>query len=117
MGAFEGIGLVIAGAVLTWIFEMTSDRGKNLASERSKLRDRVAELDKTNSLAIATLTSGIEHIVDGLDGIRGDMREHREVVFRRLDRNEGEIRDVKDMVSRSNFQLQAIQLRLGEGEE
>jgi hypothetical protein len=44
------------------------------------------------------------------------MREHREVVFRRLDRNEGEIKDVKDMVSQTNHKLQAIQLRLCEGE-
>lgn len=123
MGAFEGIGLVFLGAFVKWVSEMTADRrrkaeetDKTLAAEESKLRDKVADLDKTNSMAIATLTAGIQHIVDGLEGIRSDMREHREVVFRRLDRNEGEIQDVKDMVSQSNFQLQAIQLRLGGGE-
>ena len=111
------------GAFVKWVSEMTADRrrkaeetDKTLAAEESKLRDKVADLDKTNSMAIATLTAGIQHIVDGLEGIRSDMREHREVVFRRLDRNEGEIQDVKDMVSQSNFQLQAIQLRLGGGE-
>jgi hypothetical protein len=123
VGAFEGIGLVFLGAFVKWVSEMTADRrrkaeetDKTLAAEESKLRDKVADLDKTNSMAIATLTAGIQHIVDGLEGIRSDMREHREVVFRRLDRNEGEIQDVKDMVSQSNFQLQAIQLRLGGGE-
>jgi len=123
MGALEPVALLVAGAILQWIAGMVADRDKkaddidkNLATEDTKLRDKVAELDKTNSTAIATLTVGIEHIVDGLNGIRSDMREHREVVFRRLDRNEGEIKDVKDMVSQSNIQLQAIKLRLGEGD-
>ena len=121
MGAFEGIGLVIAGAVLQWITGMVADRAKkaedfdkNLATEDTKLRDKVAELDKTNSTAIATLTVGIEHIVEGLDGIRSDMREHRDVVFRRLEHNESEIKDVRSMVSRSDVRLQAIQLQLSE---
>jgi len=124
MGAFEGIGLVIAGAVLQWITGMVADRAKkaedfdkNLATEDTKLRDKVAELDKTNSTAIATLTVGIEHIVEGLDGIRSDMREHRDVVFRRLERNENEIKDVRDMVYQSDARLQAIQLKLSEGKE
>lgn len=123
MGAFEGIGLVLAGAFVKWIFEMTADRtrkaeetDKTLAAEEYKLRDKVADLDKTNSLAIATLTAGIEHVVEKLDGIRSDMREHREVVFRRLDRNEGEIQDVKNMVSQSKIQIEAIQQRLSGGE-
>ncbi len=122
MGAFEGIGLVIAGAILQWITRMLADRAKkaddidkSLAKEDTKLRDKVAELDKTNSTAIATLTVGIEHIVEGLDGIRSDMREHRDVVFRRLEHNESEIKDVRNMVSQSDLRLQAIQLQLSEG--
>jgi hypothetical protein len=122
VGAFEGIGLVIAGAVLQWITGMVADRAKkaedfdkNLATEDTKLRDKVAELDKTNSTAIAKMTVGIEHIVEGLDGIRSDMREHRDVVFRRLERNESEIKDVRNMVSQSDARLQALQLQLSEG--
>ena len=122
VGAFEGIALVFAGAIVKWVFDMSADRSrkvdetdKSLAAEEYKLRDKVAELDKTNSMAIATLTAGIQHIVDGLAGIRSDMKEHREVVFKRLDSNDGEIKEVKDMVSQSNLQLQAIQLKLGEG--
>jgi len=122
VGAFEGIGLVIAGAILQWITGMVAERAKkaddidkNLATEDTKLRDKVAELDKTNSTAIATLTVGIEHIVEGLDGIRSDMREHRDVVFRRLEHNESEIKDVRNMVSQSDLRLQAIQLQLSEG--
>jgi hypothetical protein len=122
VGAFEGIGLVIAGAILQWITGMVAERAKkaddvdkNLATEDTKLRDKVAELDKTNSTAIATLTVGIEHIVEGLDGIRSDMREHRDVVFRRLEHNESEIKDVRKMVSQSDLRLQAIQLQLSEG--
>jgi hypothetical protein len=119
VGAFEGIGLVIAGAILQWITGMVADRAKkaedidkNLATEDTKLRDKVAELDKTNSTAIATLTVGIEHIVEGLDGIRSDMRGHRDVVFRRLERNESEINDVRNIVSRSEDRFQAIQQQL-----
>jgi hypothetical protein len=121
VGAFEGIGLVIAGAILQWITGMVAERAKkaddidkNLATEDTRLRDKVAELDKTNSTAIATLTVGIEHIVEGLDGIRSDMREHRVVVFRRLEHNESEIKDVRKMVSQSDLRLQAIQLQLSE---
>lgn len=121
MGAFEGIGLVIAGAILEWIRTMVADRAKKaedidkgLATEDTKLRDKVAELDKTNSTAIATLTVGIEHIVEGLNGIRSDMRDHRDVVFRRLEHNESEIKDVRNMVSQSDLRLQAIQLQLSE---
>jgi hypothetical protein len=91
------------------------DIDKSLATEDTKLRDKVAELDKTNSTAIAKMTVGIEHIVEGLDGIRSDMREHRDVVFRRLERNENEIKDVRNMVSQSDARLQAIQLQLSEG--
>jgi hypothetical protein len=122
VGAFEGIGLVIAGAILQWITGMVAERAKkaddidkNLATEDTKLRDKVAELDKTNSTAIAKMTVGIEHIVEGLDGIRSDMREHRDVVFRRLEHNESEIKDVRKMVSQSDLRLQAIQLQLSEG--
>ena len=123
MGAFEGIGLLIAGAFLEWIRSMVADRAKkaddidkNLATEDTKLREKVAELDKTGSTAIATLTVGIEHLVSGVDGIRRDMKEHRDVVFGRLERNEGEIKEVRNMVSQSELRLQAIQLRLGGGE-
>lgn len=91
------------------------DIDKNLATEDTKLRDKVAELDKTNSTAIATLTVGIEHLVGGVDGIRRDMKEHRDVVFTRLGRNEDEIKDVRNMVSQSDLRLQAIQLQLSEG--
>jgi hypothetical protein len=123
VGAFEGIGLLIAGAFLEWIRSMVADRAKkaddidkNLATEDTKLRDKVAELDKTGSTAIATLTVGIEHLVSGVDGIRRDMKEHRDVVFGRLERNEGEIKEIRNMVSQSELRLQAIQLRLGGGE-
>ena len=92
------------------------DIDKNLATEDTKLRDKVAELDKTGSTAIATLTVGIEHLVSGVDGIRRDMKEHRDVVFGRLERNEGEIKEIRNMVSQSELRLQAIQLRLGGGE-
>lgn len=122
MGAFEGIGLVIAGAFIQWITKMLADRtrkaeetDKTLAAEDSKLRDKVADLDKTTSATIATLTAGMQHIVEGIEGMRSDMREHRDVVFGRLDRNENEIREVKDTVTKSNLQLQAIQLQLGGG--
>ena len=122
MGALEPVALLVAGAILQWITRMVADRAKkaddidkSLATEDTKLRDKVAELDKTNSTAIATLTVGIEHIVEGLDGIRSDMREHRDVVFRRLEHNESEIKDVRNMVSQSDLRLQAIQLQLSEG--
>lgn len=121
MGAFEGVALLFAGAILKWIADMTADRArkvdendKSLAAEEHKLRDRVAELDKTNSMAIATLTAGITHIVQELSGIRGDMKENREVVFNRLDRNEREIVEVKTLVSQSTIQLQAIEAKIGE---
>jgi len=90
------------------------DIDKNLATEDTKLRDKFAELDKTSSTAIATLSVGIEHIVEGLDGIRSDMREHRDVVFGRLERNESEIKDVRSMVLRSDVRFQAIQQQLSE---
>jgi hypothetical protein len=122
MGALEPIALLVAGAILQWIVGMVADRDKkaddidkNLATEDTKLRDKVAELDKTNSTAIATLTVGIEHLVGGVDGIRRDMKEHRDVVFTRLGRNEDEIKDVRNMVSQSDLRLQAIQLQLSEG--
>jgi len=122
VGALEPVALLVAGAILQWITRMVADRAKkaddidkSLATEDTKLRDKVAELDKTNSTAIATLTVGIEHIVEGLDGIRSDMREHRDVVFRRLEHNESEIKDVRNMVSQSDLRLQAIQLQLSEG--
>ncbi len=121
MGAFEGIGLVIAGAILQWITGMVAERAKkaddidkNLATEDTKLRDKVAELDKTSSTAIATLAAGMEHLVVGVDGIRKDMREHRDVVFMRFERNENEIKEVRNMVSQSDLRLQAIQLQLSE---
>jgi hypothetical protein len=44
------------------------------------------------------------------------MKEHRDVVFGRLERNEDEIKEVRSMVSQSELRLQAIQLRLGGGE-
>ena len=88
---------------------------KTLAAEDSKLRDKVAELDKTSSTAIAALTTGLQHIVEGIEGMRSDMREHRDVVFGRLARNESEIKEVKDTVTKSNLQLQAIQLKLDGG--
>jgi hypothetical protein len=118
----EQLALLVGGAILQWIGSMVADRtkkaddiDKSLATEDTKLRDKVAELDKTNSTAIAKMTVGIEHIVEGLDGIRSDMREHRDVVFRRLEHNESEIKDVRNMVSQSDARLQAIQLQLSEG--
>jgi hypothetical protein len=122
VGAFEGIALVFAGAIVKWMFDMQADRirkadevDQGLVAEEKKLRDKVAELDKTNSTAIATLTSGIDHIVRELSGIRGDMKENREVVFNRLDRNEREIVEVKALVAQSSQQLRAIETKLSEG--
>jgi hypothetical protein len=119
--SLEQLALLVGGAILHWIGAMVADRAKkaddidkNLATEDTKLRDKVAELDKTNSTAIATLTVGIEHLVVGVDGIRKDMKEHRDVVFGRLERNEGEIKDVRNMVTQSDLRLQAIQLQLGD---
>ena len=119
MGALEPIGLLIAGAILKWIADMVADRekksdeiDKHLASEDVKLRDKVADLDKTNSTAIATLTSGIEHVVGELAGMRSDMKEHRAVVFQRLDRNERDIGEVKALVIETNATLNAIKLNL-----
>ena len=68
-------------------------------------------------MAIATLTSGIDHIVKELSGIRGDMKENREVVFSRLDRNEREIVEVKGLVAQSSIQLQVIEQRLTERQQ
>lgn len=106
---------------MKWIFDVSADRvqkmdeaDKNLAAEESRLRDRVAELDKTNSTALATLTTGMEHIVQELSGIRSDMKEHRSVVFARIDRNENEIRQVKELVVSAGAHLRAIEDRLGD---
>lgn len=122
MGAFEGIALVFAGAIVKWFFDLAADRtkkadeiDKHLATEDSKLRDRVADLDKTNSTAIATLTSGIKHVVEELSGIRSDMKDHRLVVFERLDRNERDIGEVKTLVAETNVHVQAIQSKLNQG--
>ena len=122
MGAFEGIALVVAGAILKWVADMAAERtkkadeiDKHLANEDSKLRDKVANLDKTNSTAIATLTSGIKHVVEELSGIRSDMKDHRVVVFERLDRNERDIGEVKTLVAETNVHVQAIQSKLNQG--
>lgn len=122
MGAFEGIALVFAGAIVKWFFDISADRtkkvdeaDKHLATEDSKLRDKVADLDKTNATAIATLTSGIKHVVEELSGIRGDMKDHRLVVFERLDRNERDIGEVKTLVAETNAHVQAIQSKLNQG--
>jgi hypothetical protein len=122
VGAFEGIALVVAGAILKWVADMAAERtkkadeiDKHLATEDSKLRDKVANLDKTNSTAIATLTSGIKHVVEELSGIRSDMKDHRVVVFERLDRNERDIGEVKTLVAETNVHVQAIQSKLNQG--
>ena len=119
MGALEPVALLVAGAILKWIADMVADRekksdemDKHLASEDVKLRDKVADLDKTNSTAIATLTSGIEHVVGELAGMRSDMKEHRTVVFQRLDRNERDIGEVKALVMETNATVNAIKLNL-----
>jgi hypothetical protein len=119
--SLEQLALLVGGAILQWIGTMVADRAKkaddidkNLATEDTKLRDKVAELDKTNSTAIATLSAGIDHLVGGVDGIRKDMKEHRDVVFMRLERNENEIKEVRNMVSLSDLRLQSIQLQLGD---
>ena len=121
MGTLEPIALLIAGAILQWITGMVVDRAKkadeidkNLASEDNKLRDKVAEIDKMNSTAIATLNSGINHVAGELSGIRSDMKDHRSVVFQRLDRNEREIGEVKTLVEKTNVHVEAIQSRLSE---
>lgn len=121
MAALEGIALVLVGAIVKWFFDMNADRtrkseetDKGLIAEERKLRDRLADLDKTNSLAIATLTAGIDHIVNELSGIRTDMKEHRLVVFGRLDRNEDEIKEVKGLVTQAGVHLQAIEGKLNE---
>jgi hypothetical protein len=119
VGALEPVALLVAGAILKWIADMVADRekksdemDKHLASEDVKLRDKVADLDKTNSTAIATLTSGIEHVVGELAGMRSDMKEHRTVVFQRLDRNERDIGEVKALVMETNATVNAIKLNL-----
>ena len=121
MGAFEGIALVLVGAVVKWTFDMVADRSrkideadKRFASEESALREKVHDLDKTNSTAIALLTSGISHIADELSGIRSDMKDHRMVVFERLDRNERNIGEVKVLVTATHDHVQAIESRLAE---
>ncbi len=121
MFSLEQLALLVGGAILQWIGSMVADRAKkaddidkSLATEDTKLRDKVAELDKTSSTAIATLAAGMEHLVVGVDGIRKDMREHRDVVFMRFERNENEIKEVRNMVSQSDLRLQAIQLQLSE---
>jgi hypothetical protein len=43
------------------------------------------------------------------------MREHRDVVFTRFERNENEIKEVRNMVAQSDLRLQGIQKQLGEG--
>ena len=119
MGAFEGTALVVAGAFLKWVADMAADRTKKaeatdekLAAGESKLKEKIAEIDKSNSTAIATLTAGVQHIVDELAGIRSDMAEHRSVVFTRIDRNEKEIKDVKDLVIDATADLRVIKAKL-----
>jgi hypothetical protein len=119
VGALEPIALLVAGAIVKWIFDLAAERtkkadeiDKNLALEDGKLRDKVAEIDKMNSTAIATLNSGINHVAGELAGIRGDMKDHRSVVFQRLDRNEREIGEVKRLVERTNGYVEAIQAKL-----
>ena len=121
MGAVEPIALLVAGAIVKWIFDLAAERtkkadeiDKNLASEDNKLRDKVAEIDKMNSTAIATLNSGIAHVVGELSGIRSDMKEHRAVVFQRLERNESEIGKVKILVEKTSVHVEAIQSKLNE---
>jgi hypothetical protein len=119
VGAFEGIALVIAGAIVKWVFDMSADRArksdeadKSLAVGERSLQEKVAELDKTSSMAIVTLTTGMEHIVTELSGIRSDMKEQRDVIFKRIDRNEDEIKQVKSLVDQVNTGLQMIDATL-----
>ena len=121
MGALEPIALLVAGAIVKWIFDLAAERtkkadeiDKNLASEDNKLRDKVAEIDKMNSTAIATLNSGIAHVVGELSGIRSDMKDHRSVVFQRLERNERDISEVKRLAERANVHVEAIQSKVSE---
>jgi hypothetical protein len=121
VGALEPIALLVAGAIVKWVFDLAAERtkkadeiDKNLASEDNKLRDKVAEIDKMNSTAIATLNSGINHVAGELAGIRSDMRDHRAVVFQRLERNEQEIGNVKTLVQKTNAYVEAIQCKLNE---
>jgi uncharacterized protein (UPF0335 family) len=121
VGALEPIALLVAGAIVKWIFDMAADRAKkadeidkNLTSEDGKLRDKIAEIDKMNSTAIATLNSGISHVAGELAGIRSDMKDHRSVVFQRLERNEREIGEVKTLVEKTNVYVEAIQSKLSE---
>jgi hypothetical protein len=121
VGALEPIALLIAGAIVKWIFDLAADRtkkadeiDKNLTLEDTKLRDKVAEIDKINSTAIATLNSGINHVAGELSGIRSDMKDHRAVVFQRLERNEQEIGNVKTLVQKTNVYVEAIQCKLNE---
>lgn len=120
MGALEPIALLIVGAFIKWGFDVVGDRqrksdeaDKALAAGESKLKEKVAALDKANSTAIATLTTGMEHIVQELAGIRGDMKEHRTVVFARIDRNENEIKEVKALVQEASAHLKVIESKLG----
>lgn len=120
MAAFEGVALLVAGAFLKWVAEMVSDRAKKseaidkeLAAGESRLKEKVAEIDKANATAIATLTAGVQHIVEELAGIRSDMAEHRMVVFTRIDRNEKEINEVKDLVQEARGDLRVIKDKIG----
>ncbi len=122
MGAFEGIALVVAGAFLKWVSEMASDRArksdeidKGLAAEESKIKEKIAELDKANSTAIATLTAGVEHIVRELAGIRSDMKDHRIAVFTRIDRNEEEMKEIKSLAEKTVTRLEAIEAKVSDG--
>lgn len=122
MGALEPIALLIVGAFIKWGFDVAGDRqrksdetDKALAAGESKLKERVAEIDKANSTAIATLTAGVQHIVEELAGIRSDMAEHRTVVFARIDRNENEIKEVKELVQDVTADLRVIKDKIGAG--
>lgn len=122
MGAFEGIALVVAGAVLKWVAEMVSDRtkkaeatDKELAAGESKLKEKIAEIDKANSTAIATLTAGVEHIVRELAGIRSDMKDHRIAVFTRIDRNEEEMKEIKSLAEKTVTRLEVIEKIVSDG--
>jgi hypothetical protein len=119
VGAFEGIALVVAGAFLKWVADMAADRTKKaeatdekLAAGESKLKEKIAEIDKANSTAIATLTAGVEHIVKELAGIRSDMKDHRVAVFARIDRNEEEMKEIKGLAEKADARLGVIEARL-----
>lgn len=114
--AFEGIALVFVGAIVKWFFDLAADKSKKadaaadkISLEERKLGDKLAEVDKQNAMAITALNTSLSHIVREIHGFRSDMKEHREAVFERLDKNDSEIAEIKRSVTSSAEAIKVIQ--------